>query len=113
MEMAEYPLKWIVVSMPGLLGLRFYLQDLHGKICNTEDKNIETHGLKRFTVDLKPPVHLRTSSLDGIGTLEVSVLIQFERKIEEVQELSELSSNAAIVLVFGRIWSRRCISCSK
>ena len=40
-------------------------------------------------------MHLRTSSLDGIGTLEVSVLIQFERKIEEVQELSELSSNAA------------------
>ena len=40
-------------------------------------------------------MHLRTSSLDGIGTLEVSVLIQFERKIEELQELSELSSNAA------------------
>ena len=49
-------------------------------------------------------MHLRTNSLDGIGTLEVSILIQFERKIEELQELSEVSSNAAGRIGVRGIW---------
>ena len=35
----------------GIIGTAILpLQDLHGKICNTEDKNIETHGLKHYSV---------------------------------------------------------------
>ena len=30
------------------------LQELHGKICSTESNNIEAHGYKHYSVDLKP-----------------------------------------------------------
>jgi len=59
------------------------LADLHGKICNiieSDKDNTENHGFIHHSIDLKPPIHLRTSSLDGIGSLEVSATIEFKRK---------------------------------
>ena len=40
----------------GIIGTAILpLQDLHGKICNTEDKNIETHGLKHYHCRFEAP----------------------------------------------------------
>ena len=71
----------------GIIGTaKLNLIDLHGNICNvieSDKDNIENHGLTHHSIDLKPPIHLRTTSLDGIGNLEVTAIIEFKRKKEE------------------------------